>query len=158
MILSAIAPATVHQVIKKEGILHIHYNKIKPILSKKNKLSCIQYCLNKCNISTGLTTNKPLKNHIHLDEKWFFLTQQPLKCYLLNAKDLPLQDKWFDGKIGCYAMAEEQTAKGRSKHYKASTLKNVNLTKDLYKMYLKKLSFPSSPVGFVGMTPPAAWK
>ena len=84
-----ISPSTVHRVIHKEELLWVHYNKIKPVLSNENKVQRIEYCLDKRDITTGLTSYKPMENHIHLDEKWFFLTQELLKCYLLPDKKNP---------------------------------------------------------------------
>ncbi|GJN40900.1 hypothetical protein PR202_gn00316 [Eleusine coracana subsp. coracana] len=73
----------------RKGQLRRHSNNIKPYLTEANKKTRLKWCVNM--IDQESTSNdqmfKALFDHVFIDEKWFFLTQNFAKYYLLPDED-----------------------------------------------------------------------
>lgn len=76
--------STLHRKVQ-DGDLGAHSNPIKPILTNNNKKVRLQICLSK--IIQGTYFNQPsfdpMFNCIHVDEKWFYLSKESERYYLL---------------------------------------------------------------------------
>ncbi|GAA0148874.1 hypothetical protein LIER_36814 [Lithospermum erythrorhizon] len=88
----------------KEGLFRRHSNAIKPHLREENKRSRLQFCISMLDPST--LTSKPkfvdMYNVVHIDEKWFYMTQKNNNYYLHPFEEEPLrtvQSKNFIGKV-----------------------------------------------------------
>ena len=61
--------------------IHVHSNLLKPILKEENKLARLLMA-NHFRDPHDLSKYQNMRDHIHLDEKWFFLSQEK-EWYLL---------------------------------------------------------------------------
>ncbi|GJN21230.1 hypothetical protein PR202_gb08691 [Eleusine coracana subsp. coracana] len=75
----------------RKGLLRCHSNTIKPYLTEANKKTRLRWCVDM--LDPESTPNDPqfkaLFDHVFIDEKWFFFTQNSAKYYLLLEKDDP---------------------------------------------------------------------
>jgi len=111
----------------------------KPYLTEENKVTRLEYALS---LRAGDTViYQDLYNYIHVDEKWFYLTETGEAYYCAPDEDLPHRTvkskrfikkvmflcaqarprrlpngEWWDGKIGIWPIGEVGTAKRASKH------------------------------------------
>lgn len=133
--------STVHNWVKR-GILRSHSNAIKPTLNEANKRQRLMFCLDQVEASSvpSNPTFKSLKNVLHIDEKWFFMTKTSQKYYLTEDEEpyRTCQSKRFitkimflgvvgrpvfsddgevlwDGKVGIFPLVESVEAKRKSK-------------------------------------------
>ncbi|GJM86927.1 hypothetical protein PR202_ga02830 [Eleusine coracana subsp. coracana] len=154
----------------RKGLLRRHSNNIKPYLTEANKKTRLQWCVNM--IDQESTSNdqrfKALFDHVYIDEKWFFLTQNSAKYYLLPDEDDPHRTSKsknyiprlmflcvtarprfrngvciFDGKIGCFPLVTYEQAKRSSVNRQAGTweVKSIaHITRDvlLESLWLKE--------------------
>ena len=141
-----------------------HTSALKPHLSDQNMFERCMFALSKRNGSTY----KEQYDEIHVDEKWFYLTNDQENYILLDDEPDPLRtvkhkshiDKvmflaatakprwdphkkcWFDGKLGIWPFAEKIAAKRSSVNRPAGTLEwktyNVNRLEYL-KMMVEKV-------------------
>ena len=63
----------------------VHSNSLKPILTEENKLARLLMA-NHFQDPQDPSKYQDMCDHIHLDEKWFFLTQDK-ECYLLVSEE-----------------------------------------------------------------------
>nr|GMC68321.1 Transposase, Tc1-like protein [Ipomoea batatas] len=134
----------------KEGSLKSHSNAIKPLLTEENRKVRLQFCISM--IDSNSPPHNPsfidMYDHVHIDEKWFFLSKSSQKYYLLPDEDEPYRtckskkfiakvmflcavarprfdsgrNEMFDGKIGIFPFIYKEAAKRRSKNREAGTL------------------------------------
>lgn len=79
-----VAKSTLHGRIK-EGAIRPNSNALKPYLSTKNKKARLQFCLSMLE-PNSLNNNpifKSMFNYVHIVEKWFFMSRESEKYYLL---------------------------------------------------------------------------
>ena len=68
----------------------LYLSSLKPSLTDANKVKRLEYCLNETDIENKTIKNKMDK--IHIDEKWFYMSSESAKFYLVKGEDIP---KWF---------------------------------------------------------------
>jgi len=71
----------------KEGELRRHSNYLKPLLTPKNMEDRINFSKKFLNLNQGTFTD--MMDRIHIDEKWFYITEQKSKFYLENDENDP---------------------------------------------------------------------
>jgi hypothetical protein len=59
-------------MINQEKRLHPHTSALKPMLTDVNKMARLEFCLNKQGANSLYNS---MYDRVHVDEKWFFLTQ-----------------------------------------------------------------------------------
>ena len=141
----------------------VHSNSLKPILTEENKLAKLLMA-NHFRDPQDPSKYQDMLDHIHLVEKWFFLTQEK-EWYLLlldekNPKHCvkhkshiakvlflctvarphfnPSVNSWCDGKLGIWPIGDWEPAKWKSKNRPKGTLvwKNKMVTKEVYRELL----------------------
>lgn len=168
-----VAKSTLHRRVQ-DGDLITHSNPIKPILTENNKKVRLQFCLSKIIAGTLFTQPSfdPMYNCIHVDEKWFYLSKESERYYLLPGESEPVRtckskkfipkvmfltvvarprfdalgNETFNGKIGNFALVFKEAAKRRSKNREAGTLETKpipSLTKDVYKSLMIEKVIPA---------------
>lgn len=75
---------TLHKRVK-EGALRKHTNVVKPHLTDANKIRRLNFCLSKIHPQGNLTNPlfEDMMDVVHIDEKWFFLSKETERYYLL---------------------------------------------------------------------------
>jgi hypothetical protein len=122
----------------KLGLLKSSKNSIKPILTAKNKLDCVNYCHSFVQDNSFVD----MLDRVDIGEKWFYLSRKvtsfilvpgevpPLclckhknrieKAICLTAMACPRQDHvtgvWWKGKIGTWFFVRQEAAKRTSKN------------------------------------------
>ncbi|KAK9705788.1 hypothetical protein RND81_07G081800 [Saponaria officinalis] len=166
-------PSTVGRLIRK-GALRSHTNAIKPLLTNANKVARIKWCLGKI-VGNSLNNGQVFKdmyNVVHLDEKWFFMTNTTEKYYLLPDEMEPHRtckskrfitkvmfmaavarpifsnqgSVLFDGKIGIFPFTYEEPAKRASRNRARGTMETKpiqRITKEVTKEYLISKIIPA---------------
>ena len=146
-----------------DSTIQVHSNSLKPVLMEENKVAWLLMALD------SWDPQDPMKfldmmDHIHMDEKWFFLSWQKERYLLLpEDKNLkwcvkskshitkvmflcaiarphfnPCANSWWDGKIGIWPIGDWEPAKRASKNQPRGTLvwKNKLVTKEVYRELL----------------------
>jgi hypothetical protein len=115
---------------------------LKPLLSEEHKLQRVLYCLTKANSLDQKFHD--FYNYVHVDEKWFFISEEKLRCYIAPdevVRERTVQNKdhilkvmflcavarpryaangdggkecIFDGKVGLWPFVESVPARRRS--------------------------------------------
>jgi transposase len=150
-----ISKSTIGRMIKEKDndgkdVICRHSNSLLPLLLPEHKVARTLYAYSKLSRETGLYY--AYDQDVHVDEKWFFITQHSYKCYVsANERDsnnLPVRrvshkahiDKvmflcatarprfddngqcTFDGKIGIWPIVEQVPARRASRARPAGTL------------------------------------
>jgi hypothetical protein len=155
-----------------KGSIRLGKSVVKPRLSDKNKLLRMRYVLSKVEKEDGIRKFKGFYDHIHIDEKWFYITKVKKQFLLLPEEEVPLRQvqskhfitkvmflaaaarprkstetgQWdFDGKIGIWPFVESVPAKRTSKNRPKGTLetKSVPVTRELYLDFLRFKLLPA---------------
>ncbi|KAK9668400.1 hypothetical protein RND81_13G057600 [Saponaria officinalis] len=116
-----------------EGKLKVHSSAIHPQLSADNKLLRLKFVISKLYFDKILKILKfkDMNNVVHIDEKWFNMTQTTARYYLVDGEIHPhrtCKSKRFITKImfmtaiGIFPFTYQQPAKRRSKNREAGTL------------------------------------
>ncbi|XP_050217419.1 uncharacterized protein LOC126668255 [Mercurialis annua] len=167
----SISKTTLHRRIK-EGEIKAHSNSLKPFLTEDNKKVRLKFCIDM--INQGTINSRPLftdmYDHVHIDEKWFYLTKVSQKYYLHPQEIEPLRtckskrfitkvmflaavarpnvrtsDEIFSGKIGIFPFIFKEPAKPNSKNRIAGTLETKaieNVNKDVIRQCLIEKVLP----------------
>lgn len=95
--------SSLHRWFKK-GLLRRHSSSLKPLLKDANKHERLRFCVSMLEQSS--LPNDPkfieMRNIIHLDEKWYYLTRKNKNYYLLPGENDPhrcVQNKNAIGKV-----------------------------------------------------------
>ena len=143
--------------------IHVHSNSLKPILIEENKLARL-LMVNHFRDPQDPSKYQDMCDHIHLDEKWFFLTQEKEQYLLLSDEKNPKHcikhkshitkvmflcavarpcfnpsaNSWWDGKLGIWLIGDWEPTKWKSKNRPKGTLvwKNKTVTKEVYRELL----------------------
>ena len=138
--------------------IHVHSNLLKPILTEENKLARLLMA-NHFRDPQDPSKYQDMPDRIHLDEKWFFVTQEKEHYLLVSDKKNPkccvkhkshitkvmflcavarLQfntsaNSWWDGKLGIWPIWDWEPAQHGSKNRPKGMLvwKNKMVTKDV---------------------------
>ncbi|XP_028061599.1 uncharacterized protein LOC114265064 [Camellia sinensis] len=158
--------STVHRRIK-EGKIRPHSNALKPYLSKENKRARLRFCLSmlKPNSLQGQPMFESMYDYVHIDEKWFYISKEAERYYLLPEEEEPHRcckskrfitkvmflvavarprfdenkNEEFLGKIEIWPFTYKEPAKKNSKNRAAGTLETkaiVSVTKDVIRACL----------------------
>ncbi|XP_042028358.1 uncharacterized protein LOC121775342 [Salvia splendens] len=75
----------------KDKQLRPHTSAVKPHLTDLNKLARLKWCLSQLqsNIIAGKVAFNEMRNVVHIDEKWFYLTKSVDRYYLLPGEEEP---------------------------------------------------------------------
>ena len=153
-----VSKTTVHHWIV-DSTIRVHSNFLKPVLMEENKVAWLIMALD------SRDPQDPMKfldmmDRIHVDEKWFFLSQQKERYLLLPEEKNPKWcvkskshitkvmflcaiahpcfnpsvNSWWDGKLGIWPIGDWEPAKRASKKRNRGTLvwKNKLVTKEVY--------------------------
>lgn len=169
-----IGVATAHKLLK-EGILKAHSNAVKPFLTDENKKARLKYCLSMLDsnsVALGAPHFQNMNDHVHVDEKWFYISKNQQKYYLAAGEEPPhrtckskrfvtkvmflaavarprwntAKNKWFDGKLGIWPFVTQEPAKRSSKNRVAGTMvtKNIDsVTKVQYSQMITEKVIPA---------------
>ena len=85
--INGVSKTTVHCWIVASSI-HAHCNSLKPVLTEENKGARLLMALHFRDLLDP-TKYCDMHDEIHLDEKWFFLTQKKEKIYLSPGGEKP---------------------------------------------------------------------
>ena len=161
VMLMGVSKTTMHHWIVGSTIC-VHCNSLKPVLTEENKVARLLMALH-FRDPVDPTKYHDMLDHIHLDEKWFFLTWEKERYLLLleekNPKRCikhkshitkvmflcaiacprfnPSANSWWDGKLGIWPIGDWELAKHKSKNRLRGTLvwKKV-VTKEVYRELL----------------------
>ncbi|KAK9714312.1 hypothetical protein RND81_06G085800 [Saponaria officinalis] len=159
---TGVSVGTVHSWVC-DGLLKPHSSPLHPQLNDANKYNRMKHALNYLN-AMPFTRIKfaEMSNIIHMDEKWFYITYDGHKLYVVDGEELPYRscqskryitkvmfmcavsrplysedgELLFDGKIGMFPFTKQQPAARRSKNRARGTLetKPINsITKQVTK-------------------------
>lgn len=139
---------------------------LKPVLTDENKKQRLRFCLS--NIKPN-NMFEDFYDHVHIDEKWFYLTQDKRTFYLLHDEEPPLRackskrfitkvmfmaavarprydnsrKQYFNGKIGLWPFVYQEPAKRNSKNRPKGTLETKPIesvnAKEVEKMLVEKV-------------------
>jgi hypothetical protein len=143
----------------KSDVLIRHTSKLKPTLTELNKLTRFEFCLSQVNpITLGMRTPRFWSQYdkVHIDEKWFHLTQDGERYILVDGEEPPkrtvkhksyilkvmflcaqARPRWdhttnqmWDGKLGIWPIGAYTLAQRNSINRPAGTLEWENETVD----------------------------
>ena len=148
--------------------IHVHSNLLKPILTEERKKVIDA---NHFWDPQDPSKYQDMHDHIHLDEKWFFLTREKewylllldeknpkccakhkshitkvmFLCAVARLHFNPSANSWWDGKLGIWLIGDWEPAKQKSKNRPKGTLvwKNKMVTKEVYRELLISKLIPA---------------
>ncbi|XP_057803512.1 uncharacterized protein LOC131018825 [Salvia miltiorrhiza] len=138
-----------------KGPIRAHSSAIKPDLTAPNKLLRLRFSLESLEFDRIMLALKfkGMDNTIHIDEKWFYITNAAYRFYLTPAEgDTHCTCKnsgecLFDGKIGIFPLREQVPAKRNSKNRPVGTMETKpiqSMTKEVMKgCFINKDSDPN---------------
>ncbi|KAF7127220.1 hypothetical protein RHSIM_Rhsim11G0002500 [Rhododendron simsii] len=140
----------------KKGDIRPHMNAVKPYLTEEGKKVRLQFCFSMLEPSSLASEPifKNMYNYVHIDEKWFLLSREVERYYLLPGEREPLRtckskrfimkvmflaavarprfdafgNEEFSGKIGTFPFTFKEPAKRSSKNRVAGTLETKAIT------------------------------
>jgi hypothetical protein len=168
----SIPKTSVHRMYQCDKIIRHHKNFIKPTLTEHNKMTRFLYCFDKI---TEVRDNSLYYNssyfNVHVDEKWFFITEKQQSTYLVEGEEGPersVQNKQhitkvmflcavarprfgdtgnctFDGKIGMWPIISREPARRNSANRPRGTIvtRPLNVTYDVYLDYFINKVIPA---------------
>ena len=121
--------------------IHVHSNLLKPILTEENKLARL-LMVNHFWDPEDFSKYQDMHDHIHLDEKWLFRTQEKQRylllsdeknpkycvkhkshitkvmflCAVARPRFNPSANSWWDGKLGIWPIGDWEPVKWGSKN------------------------------------------
>ncbi|KAG7365642.1 hypothetical protein IV203_025083 [Nitzschia inconspicua] len=161
--------------MKQSKKLKVHTMALKPKLNDDHRLNRLFHCIAKIDKNTinsvAEMTFKRMYNEIHIDEKWFFLVRDGLRCIVTQDEPPPkaisvshkshitkvmflsalarprfnhTTRQEFDGLIGIYPVGEIDMYVRASHGHQPGDLKwcNVNMDRDLYRDMLFNFVLP----------------
>ncbi|ETV85481.1 hypothetical protein H257_03211 [Aphanomyces astaci] len=162
-----ISLGSLHRYLKL-GMFRSHSNAITPFLTDANKYSRMKYAVEFVGPTQELNN---LLQYVHLDEKWFYITKERRKFYLVPGEKEPKRvckskryitkvmflcavarpryvhgaEMWWDGKIGIWPIVESVQAQRASVNRPAGTLetKSITVTKEVYRTFLLDKVLPA---------------
>ena len=165
----AVPDSTFYSSFVKNGHAVRHSNHLKPHLNDKNKEACLNWVLQFLHNNDDGTMSL-MYDMVHIDEKWFDLTNKVNNYYVVPDEDPPhrsvtnkskntklmfltavthprydlTKGRMFDGKIGCWAFVVYKPAKQNSKYRPAGTLvaKSISVTREVSRTYLVEKVIP----------------
>ena len=164
-----VSKTTVHRWIVGLTI-SVHCNSLKPVLTEENKVARLLMVLH-FRDPVDPTKYCVMLDWIHLDQKWFFLTQKKErylllpeeknpKCCIKHKSHItkvmflcavacprfnPSVNSWWDGKLGTWPIGDWEPAKLKSKNRLRGTpvWKNKAVSKEVYRELLISKLLPA---------------
>ncbi|KAF7150250.1 hypothetical protein RHSIM_Rhsim02G0188400 [Rhododendron simsii] len=137
-------------------VIRPHSNALKPYLSEESKKARLRFCLSKLEPNTleAQPMFKNMYNYVHMDKKWFYMSRESERYYLLPEEPEPHhtckskrfitkvkflatiarprfdanRNPIFFGKIGIFPFNYKEPAKRSSKNRAAGTLETKAIT------------------------------
>jgi tRNA uridine 5-carbamoylmethylation protein Kti12 len=166
--------STIHRFCKNDKIIKRCTNSIKPTLTEGNKLMRLLYAADRIssyNDANGKMYFDSCEFEVHLDEKWFYITQVEQAVYLTEGETAPYRHTQhkshipkvmflcavgrpkfneagnclFDGKIGIWPFTIKEAAKRKSNNRDKGTLvtKPINVNYNVYYDYFINKVIPA---------------
>ena len=124
-----------------DSTIRVHSNPLKPVLTEENKVAWLIMALDSHDPQDPMKL-LDMMDHIHVDEKWFFLSQQKERyllmpeeknpkwciksklhitkvmflCAVVHPRFNPSANSWWDGKLGIWPIGDWEPAKRASKN------------------------------------------
>jgi hypothetical protein len=145
-----------------DAVILPHTNSLKPLLTPEHQFQRVCYAVMHLNENDHKYDG--FYQHVHVDEKWFFLTEQQMRMYLAPGEEAPLrvcQKKdhivkvmflaavarprydengqcTFDGKIGMWPFVERVAARRRSVNRERGAIVTtpISCTRRIYRQML----------------------
>ncbi|MFI5421594.1 MAG: hypothetical protein ACHQ1H_11555 [Nitrososphaerales archaeon] len=168
-----VSKSTLHRRVR-EGLIKRHSSALKPYLTVENKRARLAYAISMLEEST-LASSPVFKggfDRVHIDEKWFYLTEENGIFYLVADEEEPhrtgkskrfilkvmflvavarprfnrRKNQWWSGKVGIFPFVFQEPAKRSSRNRPRGTLETkpiVSITKVVIKRFLIDHLFPS---------------
>lgn len=145
-----IPKSTLFDIFKRGNNFKRISSTIKPLLTDQNKLARLKFCLSKVRPDGRF---EDLYDYVHIDEKWFYLTQAKRSYYIMLDEEEPHRackskrfitkvmfmaaiarprydphrKQFFDGKIGIWPFIYQEPVKRNSKNRAKGTLVTKNV-------------------------------
>ena len=159
-----IPTATLHRMKDNDDdpVIRPHTSVLKPLLTNAHQFQRVCYAV--MHLSGDDHRYNDFYQHVHVDEKWFYLTEQQMRFYLAPEEPVPLRvsqkksdvvkvmflaaiarprynddgECTFDGKIGMWPFIERKAAQRDSVNRPAGTIetKPIKVTKPVYRRML----------------------
>jgi len=78
---------TTHRLVQDGDTIRKHSSTLRPMLTEENKLLRIAWCCDHVDHNTGRYSE--MLDTVHVDEKWFNLTETTKSCYLTIEEEDP---------------------------------------------------------------------
>ena len=88
-----ISVGLVHSLVRDHGMIFPHTNAIKTYLTEQNKLHRVMYAAGRIEQQNNEPVYSGAFNEVHVDEKWFFISQKSQRIYLSEQEARREQDK-----------------------------------------------------------------
>ena len=160
-------PETTLRRFNKKGVFR-HTSPLKPFLTEEHRVARLTQCLSKID-DANPTKYRNLCDEVHVDEKWFCLTEDGQTFTLAEGEDPPkrkvqhkghitktmficaqarprmVNGRMWDGKIGIWPIGRVEPAKINSKNRPAGTpeWKNVSIDREKYRQLMISLVLPA---------------
>lgn len=96
----SVPKSTLHNILKEQEVMVPHTSSLKPYLREDNKLLRIAYSADSVTTnSEGSLVYDPSFDVVHVDEKWFYLTQECKRVYLTVDEKTPERETQNKGHI-----------------------------------------------------------
>jgi hypothetical protein len=68
---------------KKDGALRVHRSTTKPVLTDANRAHRVDFCMAHIGLLNHRYRFHDMLDTVHFDEKWFYVSQPTVKCYIV---------------------------------------------------------------------------
>jgi hypothetical protein len=155
---------------KKEGAVRVHSSTTKPVLMDANKAHRVNFCMAHIGLLNHRYTFHDMLDTVCIDEKWFYVSQPPVKCYIAPDEEEPHRaakskqfitkvmflcvvahprwdtraNRYFHGKLGIWPFVEKVPAQRASRNRARGTLitKPISVTKEVYMTFIMEKVLP----------------
>jgi hypothetical protein len=156
--------STLHRMRKNDDdqVIRPHTSVLRPLLTNEHQFQRVCYAA--MHLNRNDYRYDDFYQHVHVDEKWFYLTEQQMRMYLAPDEPVPLRvsqkksdvmkvmflaaiarprynddgECTFDGKIGMWPFVERKAAQRGSINRPAGTIetKAIGVTRTVYRRML----------------------
>ena len=165
-----VALSTVQRMLLHRDVCCVHTSSLKPTLMEENKMSRMELALSFVG-KNNTSKFENMEDLIHIDEKWFYLTEDGQRFIIAADKEEPYRhvqhksfltkimflcavarrrydtrkNTWFDGKIGIWPIGKWEPVKRSSKKCAKGmpVWKNQCITREVYHEYLIQKFLPA---------------
>lgn len=151
--------SALHRALKRDDVVK-YRSYVKPLLTAQNRIDRVRFSISHIQENIPNMPFVNMKNIVHIDEKWFYLTRVKNQFYMCPEEELPQRatkskrfipkvmflaavarprydfhsKKYFDGKIGIWPFVHEVEAKRNSRNRPAGTMetKPLNVSAEVF--------------------------